>query len=477
MSYSDISLLLHCDGSNNGTVFTDSSNTPLTVTVNGNACTKTAQSKFGGSSGYFDGAGDFLTVATNSALQFGAGDFTVEAWVYPTTSTGTRCIAAGQADLATAAGSSWVFYISPTATSDVYIGSTSKSVSSPNPAANAWSHIAFVRYGNNLTSYLNGVPVGTTTLTAGSAVNTGATTHKFSIGAFDTGGNPYTGYLDEVCITKGVAVYTGAFPPPTAPYSAASPFAATAIAGQKHLSGQTPAVALGWAGGTPAGAVKNLLGLTPGFSVDSYRGTPAQAIHALSGQVPAIASGFAATATVEQKHLAGQTPAVALGNAETPASAVKNLLGLSPGFSGYFIKARIELPYGDAMQTRVDYVYGDTVEFRCDITYGDIIYSRLEVPYSLLPTVNVLVRCDLPYDDFATLSYRCEFVYGDFAMLSDRCEFVYSLNAEVNVRCEFAYDLDATHKISGRCEFLYSLPADSAGQVSAASFILRTQHG
>ena len=75
--YANVSLLLHGDGADNGTVFTDNSHSPKTVTAYGNAKTSTAQSKFGGSSIFFDGNGDYLVSPSNSAFQFGTGDFTI----------------------------------------------------------------------------------------------------------------------------------------------------------------------------------------------------------------------------------------------------------------------------------------------------------------------------------------------------------------------------------------------------------------
>jgi hypothetical protein len=50
----------------------------------GNAQISTTQSKFGGSSLYFDGTGDQLLGTTSPNLIFGTGDFTIEAWVYQT---------------------------------------------------------------------------------------------------------------------------------------------------------------------------------------------------------------------------------------------------------------------------------------------------------------------------------------------------------------------------------------------------------
>ena len=53
-------LLMHFDGSNGGTVFTDSSIYNRAVTASGNVNTSTTQKKFGTASAYFDGSGDFL---------------------------------------------------------------------------------------------------------------------------------------------------------------------------------------------------------------------------------------------------------------------------------------------------------------------------------------------------------------------------------------------------------------------------------
>src|SRR3990167_7743345 len=57
-------LLLHMDGTNGSTTFTDEIG--KTVTANGNAQISTAQSKFGGASGLFNGAGDWIDVPSNA---------------------------------------------------------------------------------------------------------------------------------------------------------------------------------------------------------------------------------------------------------------------------------------------------------------------------------------------------------------------------------------------------------------------------
>ena len=79
-----VTSLLHGDGTNGGqnNTFLDSSSNAFTITRNGNT-TQGSFSPYGSNWGnYFDGTGDYLTIANNAALQFGTGDFTVEGWFY-----------------------------------------------------------------------------------------------------------------------------------------------------------------------------------------------------------------------------------------------------------------------------------------------------------------------------------------------------------------------------------------------------------
>lgn len=208
--FSYVSMLLHMDGTNGSTTFTD---------VKGNTCTptgtvsiSTAQSKAGGASGSFGGGR--IGLGTNlAAINFGSGDFTVEAWVYPTA---TGILMAGQSDYATGAGSSFNFYIK-SGTCDLYIGSTGYTYTAPNPTLNTWSHVAFVRSGTTVTAYLNGTSVGSVSIGSGS-INTGATNNQACIGSFNSGSNAMNGYVDELRVTKGFARYTANFTPPSAPF-------------------------------------------------------------------------------------------------------------------------------------------------------------------------------------------------------------------------------------------------------------------
>ena len=74
-----VKLLLPFDGSNGATSTTDSSNTGNTITFNGNAQISTTQSKFGSSSAYFDGTGDYIDAGGSSLRSVcDSGDFALE---------------------------------------------------------------------------------------------------------------------------------------------------------------------------------------------------------------------------------------------------------------------------------------------------------------------------------------------------------------------------------------------------------------
>ena len=79
---SNTKLMLHCDGANDGTTFTDSSDSPHTVTAVGSVHTDTAVKKFGTASAQFDGAGDQLTVPSSSDWNPYDISFTADFWLY-----------------------------------------------------------------------------------------------------------------------------------------------------------------------------------------------------------------------------------------------------------------------------------------------------------------------------------------------------------------------------------------------------------
>jgi hypothetical protein len=204
------------NGVNGSTTFTDSSSNSLTLSRFGDAAISTAQSRFGGASGAFDGIGDYLTVpASSSGFDFGAGDFTIEVAIRTTTIVGNRYIL----DLfsASTTTSTWrLLHRNDVVRFDYYdtAGTLFQISSSASISANTWADVAVVRYGNTITIYCNGSQIGSSSISG--AIRASATGAVLCIGSEDPFSLFFTGNIDEVRITKGVArtiaSNTAAFP-------------------------------------------------------------------------------------------------------------------------------------------------------------------------------------------------------------------------------------------------------------------------
>jgi len=206
-------LLIHADGTNNQNnhTFLDSSNNNFTITRNGNA-TQGSFSPFSqtGWSAFFDGTGDYLTVADNAALQMGSGDFTIEFWMQPT-STGVATVF-GKGF--TASGAILMQTLSTSGRIELWVnGSLVITESSGTYSPNNWYHIAVVRSGTSLVLYRNGVSTGSVT----NSVNLNSTA-SLGIGGDPTNlGYTFTGYISNFRMVKGSALYTTTFTTPASP--------------------------------------------------------------------------------------------------------------------------------------------------------------------------------------------------------------------------------------------------------------------
>ena len=239
--FSSVSLLLHCDGTNGGTTFTDSGPASRTVTRVA-AITSTTQINYGSASGSFDGSSAYLTSASNAAFAFGTGDFTVECWTYNTGTT-SRQSAIYDLGATNSAGSFALFAISGNWT--IRTNGTSTDLTYPVSSAhlNAWVHLAVVRISGVITFYINGVSVATRTA-AGDI--TQSTPYIGKLGSF--GGYNYLGYIDDLRITKGVARYTANFTPPTAAFpdsAGGTDYTLACAAGSYAVSGVAATFAYG----------------------------------------------------------------------------------------------------------------------------------------------------------------------------------------------------------------------------------------
>ena len=212
------SLLLHFYGDNNSVNFINSSAYPQNVTAYGNAKISTAQSKFNGCSGYFDGSGDYLSIPDNAIYAFGSGDFTIDCWARFNDLSGTKMIISQGEGYS----SDIAFYLY--ASSDgklrfIYTlnGTTQTSIiSTAVLSTGAWFHLAVVRNGSTITLYINGAPVGSGSIGTSAIHNSSL---PLNVGAYG-GANFMNGYIDELRVSKGIARWTANFTPPTEPYAA-----------------------------------------------------------------------------------------------------------------------------------------------------------------------------------------------------------------------------------------------------------------
>ena len=213
-------LLIHADGTNNQNnhTFLDSSNNNFTITRSGN----TSQGSFSpfsqtGWSNYFDGSGDRLTIADNTALRFGTGDFTVEFWMYADrTNAYMRPIGTGSTE-----GGTWSIILNNDATFTLAFATSGVFSSAISYSANIWQHIAIIRSGSTVSCFVNGVRQQTTT----SSYDLNAAASTF-IGYSDAASSQvFLGHISNVRLVKGTAVYNPSLTTlsvPTSPLTAIS---------------------------------------------------------------------------------------------------------------------------------------------------------------------------------------------------------------------------------------------------------------
>lgn len=217
---SQVSLLLHGNGTNGSTTITDSSPSPKTVTAVGNAQISTAQSKFGGASIAFDGTGDFLAVPDSEAWNFLAADFTLECWVRINAALSEAKILMSQRSNDGNSDRGINFYITATGGLgfDLSTDGSGATVTATNSVLSTltWQHVALARSGSTGRFFVDGILNATTVNFGSSSIFNSSS--LFTIGGRGDGLRCLDGYIDDLRITKGVARYTANFTPPTAAF-------------------------------------------------------------------------------------------------------------------------------------------------------------------------------------------------------------------------------------------------------------------
>jgi hypothetical protein len=218
--------LLHFNGSDASTTFTDESG--KTWTVNGNAQIDTAQSKFGGASGLFDGNGDYLSVGADSDFDFGTGDFTIECWLRRNSFTQhyQGILASGFKSYASGANTFLAFgnnsavnvnHRQRVALGGYDLDQAGANILTAQLSLNVWYHVAATRAGNTLRVFLNGNLEAQSTYAGALNFNVNDET-RIGSNRWDGSNGYLNGWLDDLRVTKGAARYTRSFVPRGSPY-------------------------------------------------------------------------------------------------------------------------------------------------------------------------------------------------------------------------------------------------------------------
>lgn len=189
-------------------------NTPTTSVASGVWSLKQQarnQGHLSGSSGLFDGTGDYITAANSADFRFGSGAFTIEFWVrlnavgvfHPVVNQFTNAARGYMIDIDSGNNLRMYGYVS--SWQQLGLGTTTM-------AADTWHHCAITRQGTSFRVFIDGVLEDTTVI---SGSFTEETSNPLTI-AYDAPNSRYlNGWLENFRITKGAARYTATFTPPS----------------------------------------------------------------------------------------------------------------------------------------------------------------------------------------------------------------------------------------------------------------------
>lgn len=226
-------LILHCNGVDGSTTFTDDSYIPYTITPVNQAQIDTADKKFGTASGLFDGTSDYITAIASTDWNFDA-DFTIDFWFKTPSVIYNQVLikSVSNQNWTSASTNDWALTLGGDGriTFQVknvgYAGGTGIAL-----ANNTWYHIAVIRYGTSVKIYRQGVVDGVTLTSSATFGNT----QTLEIGRIETNLSlkDIYGWIDEFRISKGIARWTSNFTPPTEEYTIPPPIQKTILSNTK----------------------------------------------------------------------------------------------------------------------------------------------------------------------------------------------------------------------------------------------------
>jgi hypothetical protein len=166
-----------------------------------------------GGSGYFSPT-SYIVPNSNQVVDFGTGNFTVEMWMYA---------AAGNYNFfdgrSTSGQNAITLFLNSDSTVAFLNNNGTVRISGLGFQFGAWNHIAVTRTGTSTRLFLNGTQLGST-FTDSSTYISGTNRPAIGAAGFSAGASPLTGYISNLRVVKGTAVYTANFTPPTSPVTA-----------------------------------------------------------------------------------------------------------------------------------------------------------------------------------------------------------------------------------------------------------------
>jgi len=224
-----VTLLMHMDGDNNSKNIISSSpnSNRLSITANGTSKLSSDQSKFGSNTSlYLDGTANCsLSVGPSEAFSFGFKDFAIELWIYPTSLTGSYIPIIDTRNTATY--NSYVFGIYISGSNKFLdfipgmggIYGTSRARALYDFQVNNWYHVAVTRQAGVCRLFVNGQLLNMPASDFYFPGNMICQRSSLLIGQ-TVDPSYFSGYMDDIRITKGIARYSSNFSQPISPFPA-----------------------------------------------------------------------------------------------------------------------------------------------------------------------------------------------------------------------------------------------------------------
>jgi len=207
-------ILLHMDGANLSTTFTDEAGD--TWAPHGTAAIYTSYYVFGGAAGGFDGTGAYVT--STASHPAGTGNFVIDFWLNMASATQKARGVFSNRRNAGGSSAEWVVIVGDTNNClSFHTGAAAIIDDTTHPLSqDTWYHIAFIRSGNTLYYAKDG-----SIITSASLTSDLSGTQSFSMAGNDVFATGFLfGRIDELRLSLGTdRGWSSGFTPPTSAYA------------------------------------------------------------------------------------------------------------------------------------------------------------------------------------------------------------------------------------------------------------------